>query len=62
MTICGLNQEEHDSNSKLFCAASITSGLLQPDPERLQPLLDLPASHDQKPLQRIVGMFAYYAK
>ena len=40
----------------------ISFGSLQPDPERLRPLLDLPAPHDKKSLQRIVGMFAYYAK
>ena len=87
VTICGMSQEEHDNNLKLFRTAAeadgltfnedkcffsmtsidllgyrISSGSLQPDPERLRPLLDLPAPHDQKSLQRIVGMFAYYAK
>ena len=40
----------------------IYSGSLQPDPERLHPLLDLPAPHNQNSLHRIVGVFAYYAK
>ena len=33
-----------------------------PDPERLKPLLHLPAPKNRRELQRVVGMFAYYAK
>ena len=40
----------------------ITPGMLQPDPNRLKPLLDLKPQHDAKSLQRVVGMFAYYAR
>ena len=87
VTICGMSQEEHDRNLKLFRTAAeadgltfnedkcffamtsiellgyrISSGSLQPDPERLRPLLDSPTPHDQKLLKIIVGIFAYYAK
>ena len=40
----------------------ISNGTLSPDPERLQPLLALPAPHDMPSLRRTIGMFAYYAK
>ena len=40
----------------------ITPGTLQPDPNRLKPLLDLKPPHNAKSLQRVVGMFAYYAQ
>ena len=40
----------------------IAPGSLKPDPERLSPLLNLPAPETLKGLQRVVGMFAYYAK
>jgi len=35
---------------------------IKPDPERLKPLIDLPAPKNRRILQRVVGMFAYYAK
>ena len=35
---------------------------IQPDPERLRPLLDLPLPTCKSELQRAIGMFAYYAK
>jgi len=35
---------------------------IKPDPERLKPLLDLPAPKNRGELQRVVGMLAYYAK
>ena len=40
----------------------IGNGKLQPDPERLRPLLDFPEPRSNKALQRCVGLFAYYAK
>ena len=39
----------------------ISYGQLKPDPERLQPLLDLPAPSESASLKRIVGMFSYYS-
>jgi len=35
---------------------------IKPDPERLKPLIDLPAPKNRRDLQRVVGIFAYYAK
>jgi len=35
---------------------------VQPDPQRLQPLVDLPPPSTPKELQRVSGMFSYYAK
>jgi len=40
----------------------ITNGKLQPDPERIKPLMELPIPGNAKALQRIIGMFAYYAQ
>ena len=40
----------------------IGGGKLSPDPEHLQPLLELPVPHDLKSLRRVNGMFSYYAK
>ena len=35
---------------------------IKPDPERLRPLIELPQPKTKKELQRIVGMFSYYAR
>lgn len=35
---------------------------VKPDPERLKALQELPPLTDQPALQRVLGMFAYYAK
>ena len=40
----------------------VTYNQIQPDPERLKPLLDLPPPSSGKSLQRALGFFAYYAK
>ena len=40
----------------------ISKGLLQPDPERVKPLLSLPIPDNTESLQRIIGMLAYYAQ
>lgn len=40
----------------------ISKGTLQPDPERVKPLLELPVPTNLKSLRRAVGMFAYYAR
>ena len=40
----------------------IGNGVLQPDPERLRPLLEFPEPRSNKALQRCIGLFAYYAK
>ena len=40
----------------------IGGGKLSPDPECLQPLLELPVPYDLKSLRRVNRMFSYYAK
>ena len=43
----------------------ISNGELQPDPERLRPLLEYPVPENTtciKALQRCIGLFAYYSK
>jgi len=35
---------------------------MKPDPERLRPLLNLPAPIDAESQRRVVGMFAYYSR
>ena len=41
---------------------NVSHGILQPDPDRVKPVLDLPLPKSSKELQRIVGMFSYYAQ
>jgi len=41
---------------------SISNGMLQLDPDRVKPLLELPVPNTGKELQRLVGIFAYYAQ
>ena len=58
------------NNSKCVFARSqidllgyrISHNLIQPDPERLRPLLELPLPQKKTELQRVIGMFSYYAK
>ena len=40
----------------------IKAGTLQPDPERVKTLQELPPPKNQKEQQRIIGLFAYYAQ
>ena len=40
----------------------ISHGTIRPDPERMQPLRDLPVPHDPDSLKRAMGLFSYYAK
>ena len=35
---------------------------IKPDPDRVQPLFDLPLPQSTKELQRMIGLFAYYAQ
>ena len=41
---------------------NVSHGISQPDPNRVKPVLDLPLPKSSKELQRIVGMFSYYAQ
>ena len=40
----------------------ICKGVIKPDPERAEALLQIPAPTNAKQLQRVVGLFAYYAQ
>ena len=40
----------------------IENGKVAPDPERMAPLKEMPLPTTHKELQRVVGLFAYYAK
>ena len=35
---------------------------MQPDPDRVKPVLNMPVPRNSKELQRLVGLFAYYAQ
>jgi predicted aspartyl protease len=41
---------------------SIENHTLRPDPDRLEPLMNLPVPEDIKSLKRVLGMFSYYSK
>ena len=40
----------------------VGNGTLRPDPEKLQPLKQLPPPRSMQSLKRVLGLFAYYAK
>jgi hypothetical protein len=40
----------------------ISKGTIRPDPERMQPLRDLPVPHDPASLKRALGLFSYYSQ
>ena len=40
----------------------ISQGTIKPDPERVQPLLEMTVPENAKALRRVTGMFAYYAQ
>ena len=40
----------------------VSHGVIRPDPERLKPLMNLQLPTCKSALQRLVGMFAYYAR
>ena len=40
----------------------VGNGTIRPDPERFQPLLDLPPPNNTISLKRMLGLFAYYSK
>ena len=39
----------------------VSHGSIQPDPDRIQPLLDLPVPKDEKSLASALGLFAHYS-
>ena len=62
------NLEFNHDKTVAFCTKLAILGyivehnVVQPDPQRLQPLLDLPSPSDLPSLKRICGMFSYYSK
>ena len=40
----------------------ISEGEIKPDPDRLQPLRNLPPPTDKKTQKRVIGLFAYYSQ
>ena len=40
----------------------ISPGQIRPDPERLEPLVQLSPPEDQKSLKRVLGLFSYYSQ
>ena len=59
-----LNESKSIYSSKCIkiLGYEIEKNLIKPDPDRLQPLQDFPLPKSKKALQRVLGMFAYYAK
>ena len=50
------------STSIRLLGYEISQNVIKPDPERLQPLRNLPAPTNLKAQERVVGMFAYYSQ
>ena len=40
----------------------VSHNSIKPDPDRIKPLLDIPAPHDDKSLRSILGLFAHYSR
>ena len=40
----------------------VEEGKLKPDPSHLQPMKEMPAPHDTKSMNCIIGLFSYYPK
>ena len=67
-TATKFNLEFNHDKTVEFCSKLAILGYIvehlsvQPDPQRLQPLLDLPSPTDLPSQRRICGMFSYYSK
>lgn len=59
-----LNEEKSVLNKTKISLLGYTveNHIIRPDPDRLKPLLDLPAPTKLSELKRVLGMFAHYAK
>ena len=44
------------------CGYYISDGEIRPDPDRLQPLRDLPLPENISSLNRVMRLFSYYSK
>ena len=49
-------------SSVKHCGHYISNGEIRPDPDRLQPLRDLPLPENISSLKRVMGLFSYYSK
>ena len=52
----------YNKNTVDLLGYPITAGSLQPDPERVKTLQELPSSKNHKEQQRVIGLFVYYAQ
>ncbi|GFW53067.1 retrovirus-related Pol polyprotein from transposon 17.6 [Trichonephila clavipes] len=59
-----LNEDKctYSSNSVHLLGYILRDGIIKPDPERLNPLRDMPVPKDSSALQRALGMFAHYCR
>ena len=58
-----INEEKCEFNKTgiNFLGFNISNGTLRPDPDRLQPLRDLPEPQTKEALKRAIGLFSYYS-
>jgi len=59
---CRLTLNEEVTDSRDNTCHPISFNKVEPDPDRLQPLLDLPPPTNLKELKRASGVFSYYSK
>ena len=52
----------YNSTTITLLGYEISKGILKPDQDRVQPLLELPVPHNTPSLKRVIGLFAYYAR
>ena len=59
-----INESKCEFNTKKLHILGyvVENGEMRPDPQRLQPLLDLPPPTDEKGHKRILGLFSYYSQ
>jgi len=64
MQLYSLNESKcvYASRNIYLLGYRISKGILQPDPGRVKPALDMPVPRNAKELQRMLGMFSYHAK
>ena len=60
VTICGKDQEDHDADMECFHEAA--SCTIQPEPDHLRPLQELPIPHNSRSTNRCLGLFSCYSK
>lgn len=60
--VLNMNKSKFNLESIKLLGYSIADGNLRPDPDRLQPLINLALPQNPKEIQRLLGFFAYYAR